>query len=224
MENQVTRVSAGMVGAFLIKGERYILVDTGMRQSFGKIKKFLEENEIKPKDISLIILTHCHSDHAGSVNQMKELTGAKVLIHKTEAHYLERGNFTPVRARIFLARVITKFMVQPKQPGLKPDLILNDCMSLRKYGVKGAVFHTPGHTPGSISVLLDNGEAVVGDIVTGLINKQQVVSAKYPFIWTDKDELKKSLKMLLDKGAKTFYNAHGAVCDDVSVRTLLEKD
>jgi len=84
LENQVITINLGMVKAFLIKGEKYILIDTGLPQSFKKIKKFFIKNEINPKDISLIILTHNHLDHTGGIMQMKSLTGAKVLIHKIE--------------------------------------------------------------------------------------------------------------------------------------------
>ena len=79
MINKVNTINLGFVKTFLIKGEKYILVDTGMTNSFEKIKKFLDRNQINPKDISLLILTHNHLDHFGGLNEMKALTGAKVL-------------------------------------------------------------------------------------------------------------------------------------------------
>ena len=220
---QVIPINLGMVKAFLIKGEKVILVDTGLPQSFEKIKKFLSENEINPKDISLIILTHNHLDHTGSVKQMKALTGAKILIHNKEAEGLAKGISSPVQARSLLAKVIMKLMKEPKIESFKADLLLEDYLNLNDFGVNGSVIHTPGHTTGSLSVLLDNGEAIVGDMISGKSGKDDSI-AKYPFIWNDINAIKDSLKNLLSKGAKTFYNAHGDNCDDRAIKNLLEQD
>jgi len=124
-----------------------------------------------------------------------------------------------VQPRIFLAKIITKLMKRPKLEGVKADLILEKELELSEFGVNCTAVHTPGHTPGSLSVLLENGESVVGDIITGKNN-----IAKYPFIWVDINEIRDSLKMLLEKGTKLFYNAHGDVCDDEAVRKLLEEE
>jgi hydroxyacylglutathione hydrolase len=222
MEKQVIPINLGMVKAFLIKGERYILVDTGLPQHFEKINKFFTENQINPKDISLIILTHNHLDHTGGLMQMKALTGAKVLIHKAEGVYLEQGISTPVQARSLLAKLIMKLMKEPKIESFKADVKIEDNFDLTKFGVNGKVVHTPGHTIGSISVLLNNGEAIVGDSLTGKMKKNYTL-AKYPFIWNDINALRNSIKMLLNKGAKLFYNSHGDVCDDMAIETMLTK-
>jgi len=223
MEKQVIQINLGMVKAFLIKGDKkYILVDAGLPQSFDKIKKFLIKNQINPKNISLIVLTHNHLDHTGGLMQMKTLTGAKVLIHKTEGDYLARGISTPVQARSLLAKLIMKLMKEPKIKTFEADFLLEDDFSLNQFGVNGNVIHTPGHTVGSLSVLLNNGEAIVGDMLSGK-SKRNYTIAKYPFIWNDISTLRDSIKMLLSKGAKVFYNAHGEVCDDMAIKNLLEK-
>ena len=221
MTNHVIPINIGFVKTFLIKGEKYILVDTGLPQSFEKIKKFFAENKINPKDISLIILTHNHFDHSGGLKQMKALTGAKVLIHKTEADYLAKGTSTPVQARSLLAKIMFKLMKEPKVEGFEADFLLVDNLNLGQFGVNGSAIHTPGHTIGSLSVLLDNGEAIVGDMLSGKRKKNNTL-AKYPFIWNDINALRGSAKMLMNKGAKVFYNSHGDVCDDRAIKNLLE--
>jgi len=223
MIKQVILINLGMVKAFLIKGEKYILVDTGLPQSYKKIKDFFIKNNIDPKDISLIVLTHNHIDHSGGIIKMKALTGAKVLIHKKESTYLEKGISTPVQARSILAKIIMKLMKEPIIEGFKADLIIENDFDLIPFGVNGKVIHTPGHTKGSLSILLTSGEAIVGDMITGK-HKKDCNLAKYPFIWNDMSELKNSMKVLLGKGAKLFYNAHGDVCDDIAIKKLLEKD
>ena len=154
---------------------------------------------------------------------MKALTGAEVLIHKIESTYLIKGISTPVQTRSLLAKIIMKIMKEPKIKGFKADFLLEDEFDLRPFGVNGKVIHTPGHTEGSLSILLANGEAIVGDMISGK-HKKNYNLAKYPFIWNDISALKNSMKVLLDKGAKLFYNAHGEVCNDLAIKNLLEKD
>ncbi|NTV58665.1 MAG: hypothetical protein HGA74_15485 [Deltaproteobacteria bacterium] len=54
-------------------------------------------------------------------------------------------------------------------PPLPVDLILGDeGLSLEPYGIAGQVIHTPGHTQGSVSILLEGGHALVGDLAMAM--------------------------------------------------------
>lgn len=218
-------IDLGFVKAFLIKGEKYILIDTGVPKSFEKIKSYMTDNGINPKDISLVIITHNHLDHTGSISKVKELTGAPVLIHKSEDMYLSKGVTTPVQSRNLLAKLIMKIMKNPEIEPFKADIIIedDDSFDLEPYGASGKIICTPGHTDGSISVILDNGHAVVGDLFSAKKAKQGT-KVNYPFIYSDLDAIKVSMRKLIDQGGKQFYNAHGVVCDENALRRLLEKD
>lgn len=52
-----------------------------------------------------------------------------------------------------------------KFEGVKPDIVVTGDVDLSEYGIAGKIIHTPGHSPSSLSIILDNGEALVGDIV-----------------------------------------------------------
>jgi glyoxylase-like metal-dependent hydrolase (beta-lactamase superfamily II) len=90
----------------------------------------------------------------------------------------------------------------------KADILIGeDGMSLQEYGIPGQVIHTPGHTRGSVSVLLETGEAFVGDLA---------MSARFMrfrpglSIFAEDQELAmSSMRDLLKMGAKTIYPAHG---------------
>jgi glyoxylase-like metal-dependent hydrolase (beta-lactamase superfamily II) len=71
--------------AFLIQGDRAILVDTGSPKDGGKILAALAKHDVQENDLSLILLTHGHSDHCGSTRQLKEATSAPVAIHPSDA-------------------------------------------------------------------------------------------------------------------------------------------
>ena len=225
MDHTIMTIDLGFVKAFLIKGEKYILIDTGVPKSFEKIKRYMTDNGINPKDISLVIITHNHLDHTGSISKVKELTGAPVLIHKSEDVYLSKGVTTPVQIRSLLPKLLMKIMKKPEIEPFRADIIINgyDIIDLKPYGAVGKIIHTPGHTAGSISVLLDSGHAVVGDLFSAKKTKQGT-KANYPFIYSDLDAIKVSMKKLINQGGKQFYNAHGVVCDESSLRKLLEKE
>jgi glyoxylase-like metal-dependent hydrolase (beta-lactamase superfamily II) len=59
------------------------------------------------------------------------------------------------------------WLVNDEFPPVRPDILLPDEMPLQAFGVDGKVVYTPGHTAGSISVLLSTGEAIVGDLLMG---------------------------------------------------------
>jgi hydroxyacylglutathione hydrolase len=69
------------------------------------------------------------------------------------------------------------------------------------------VIHTPGHSWGSVSVLLDNGEAFVGDLAMNMLPMR--LKPGLPIFGDDVQIVKNSWQKRLDMGAKTVYPAHG---------------
>ena len=88
------------------------------------------------------------------------------------------------------------------------DIVLeNEEFSLEKYGISGKVVYTPGHSSGSVSVLLETGEAFVGDMA---MNKFPLrLSPGMPIYAENWQILIDSWKTLLEGGVKTIYPAHG---------------
>lgn len=80
--------------------------------------------------IRYIINTHCHEDHVNGNAKMKELTGAIIAIHEAEAKYLR--HFFPPEA----------------------DMKLNDGDRIDLGNISVTVMHTPGHSPGSICLMV----------------------------------------------------------------------
>ena len=96
-------------------------------------------------DIKLIILTHGHIDHVGALTRIKEAIGAQVAIHTDDAQAIQDPS---LGARF-------GFSYQPSPP---PDRLLVDGDSVELGDLHFSVIHTPGHSPGGISLL---GEGVV---------------------------------------------------------------
>ncbi len=81
----------GMISAFLIASpDGYVLVDSGVPGSEGKIVKGLKKHGLTFEDITLIVITHAHGDHAGNASKLRELCQAPLLAHEADLPYYLR--------------------------------------------------------------------------------------------------------------------------------------
>jgi len=106
-------------------------------------------------------------------------------------------------------------------PATDVNIVLGDGdFPLTEYGIPGKVMYTPGHSIGSVSVLLETGDAFVGDLA---MNKFPMrLSPGLPILAEDMQQVRESWKLLLDAGAKTVYPAHGKpFSSDIIRRALL---
>jgi len=205
-------IPLGFDHCYVIQDEGMIMVDGGSPKKEKEFGKALEELQINPRDITLMIMTHAHWDHIGSAKEIKELTGAKIALHFEETEWLEKS-LKPMPpgvtlwGRIF-GGIIKSFLPLVHIPPTEVDLVLEDKgMSLSEYGIHGKVIHTPGHSPGSVSIVLETGDAFVGDLA---MNKFPLrLTPGLPIVAEDWAALKKSWQLLLEQGAKTIYPAHG---------------
>jgi glyoxylase-like metal-dependent hydrolase (beta-lactamase superfamily II) len=93
-------------------------------------------------------------------------------------------------------------------PPARVDIALEDGgLSLEEFGIPAQVVYTPGHTLGSLSILLENGDAIVGDLAMSA--KYLRLSPGTPIFAEDAGMIKPSWKKLLDLGAKQIFPAHG---------------
>ncbi|PQP34119.1 hypothetical protein C6A37_09425, partial [Desulfobacteraceae bacterium SEEP-SAG9] len=171
-----------------------------------------EKASIKPEEVKLIVLTHGHWDHIGSAKDIKEATGAKIAMHAKEKDWLEKSlkpqpPGVTLWGKIFI-NILKMFLPLIHIPATKVDVVLTDeAFSLADYGIPGKVIYTPGHSSGSVSILLETGDVFVGDLA---MNKFPLrFSPGLPIFAEDWDKVIESWKMLLDQGAKTVYPAHG---------------
>jgi len=207
---KIHRIGLVNVSSYLIHrpGEA-ILVDSGSSGSEVKIMEALQRLGLEPKHLKLLVLTHSHFDHAGSAGRLKELSACKVMVHRSEAERLRKG-YSPIPAGtrwkakllVLIGRIFARRLMY--FPGAEPDLLVDDSFDLEAYGFPGRVMHAPGHTFGSMLVLMEGGELIGGDTLFGVENKQH-----FPPFAEDLNALLNSWKLIRELPVKTFYPAHG---------------
>jgi len=133
---------------YLLSLGELILIDSGAGWSVDKILRNIEEIGLDCKDLTKIILTHCHIDHIGGAPEIKKRFGSKISIHNLDAPSLEKGDPVLTAAAWY----------QTTFPPTPVDVKFNSPEEVLMIGGQKMVcLHTPGHTPGSISIYLDRG-------------------------------------------------------------------
>ncbi len=205
-------IKLGFEYCYLVQGEGTILIDGGSPNQAHRFVKAMARLNIDPKSVGLILITHGHWDHIGTARDIKEITGARIAMHHREKQWLEKSmKVLPPGVtfwgRIFKA-VMARFMPLVRIPATEVDVVLGDEeSSLAEYGIPGRVLYTPGHSAGSVSVLLETGDAFVGDLAMNGFPLR--LTPGLPIFAEDLDKVRGSWKLLLDRGAKTVYPSHG---------------
>lgn len=203
------------VEIYLIRGERNILIDTGIHQSPGKdILPILKVNGLTLSDIHLILNTHDHPDHTGGNSAIKAAGGAQIHIHKDEAPFLNdrEHSFEVYSAPVIRAmggnlQETKRAFLEMVGPGGVADQQLGDGDTIDGGpGVKLRVVHLPGHTPGSVGFFWEEEDILFsGDSVGGLHDAG--AGGKLPVIF-DLLGYKKSLQRLSEMPIRFLLCAH----------------
>jgi len=218
----ITTIEMGFVNAFLLRGERTVLIDTGYPGSEDRIFKSMTDAKISPDDVSLILITHGHIDHVGSLEAILDKIKAPVAIHGSEVQSITDGIPPDVVPAKFIGRIfkfLLSFAANRNPRGITPEILITDELDLKPYGVNARVLHTPGHTYGSVSIITESGEAIIGDMIMGgLVRKR---SPGVPFFAEDIGLLRESVKRILDYDPGIIYASHGGPFEPDAVRDKL---
>ena len=212
MEINIYPIPMGFDTIYAVRSEGVVLIDGGDPHKIENLKHGLEKVSIKPQEIKLILLTHGHWDHIGSTKEIQGLTGARVLLHQKDMHFLNEIHPSQPPGLTVWGKVIIEVLklITSKMhiSAFEVDIVACDEeISLAEHGIPGKVIYTPGHSWGSISVLLDGGQVFVGDLAMNMFPMR--LSPGLPIFGDDIQIIKKSWQKLVDMGAKMVYPAHG---------------
>jgi hydroxyacylglutathione hydrolase len=215
MANPIT-IRLGITWVYLIPGRTgYLLVDAGPRGKATNFRRALARHGIAPRQIRLILVTHVHYDHVGSLKAIRNDCACPVIVHRAEAAHLVRGHMAlPPGTRPLPRMLIALARRHPRLAkrltcfeAVVPDRIIDGPLDLSPDGFAARVLPTPGHTMGSISVVTASGLAFVGDLAVNYLPGGR--GPFYPPFGDSLDTIRQSWRVLGAMGVTRIYPAHG---------------
>lgn len=206
----VLRVLTGPVNAYLVRtNQRLILVDTGVASAFNRLQKNLESVMEPEEQLDMLVLTHSHYDHCQNAAKLKDKYQCSIVLGAQEAHYTRQGHTPLPRGTFWLTRGLTALGNRIGARGFgydnfSPDILIDEDRLLDSHlsGIKA--IKTSGHTVGSISLIVDQEVAIVGDALFGIFRK-----SIYPPFADDTKTMIASWGKLLETGCSVFLPGHG---------------
>lgn len=189
----------------ITRNGRTLLVDTGISFDRSRIAHALERKGLIPE---AVILTHTHFDHAGNAAWLQAEYGAEVVVQEAESRMLATGD-TPIpegtysvtRGLVSIGRKVAPVF---KYDPCTADHVFSDHFDLNRFGINGFIIHTPGHSPGGATVVIDDELAIAGDSVIGTMP-----GSPFPPFADDVPLLISSWKRIIDTGCSSFLPGHG---------------
>jgi glyoxylase-like metal-dependent hydrolase (beta-lactamase superfamily II) len=178
--------------AYLIDGPLRVLIDPGHSRLFDHVAQGLKQLGLTITDIDLIICTHAHPDHIEAVQLFKG-TPALSTLHKDEWQW----------AATIGKQMSAAFGID--MDSIKPDFFLKEG-ALTLDGIELSIFHTPGHSPGSVTLYWPAQKALfTGDLVF----KEGLGRTDLP--GGDGSKLKESIQRLTDLDVEWLLPGHGEI-------------
>ena len=122
------------------------LIDAGVSADINKICRNIKTAGLNPENISTLFITHSHIDHVGGAASFREKYGCKTVAHELDSQALEKAD-PKLTGAVWYSQILIPCKVDVKLSGPEGDFPVGD-KTFRW-------LHTPGHTPGSISILLN---------------------------------------------------------------------
>ena len=200
-------------------GTDLVLIDAGMRGSSKKIESYLKTLGKSLSDIKYIFITHADPDHISGAMEIKELSGAKLVIHNGEMPALAGDSSSRLRNKSRFVKILSKLLsgLIPF-PSAKPDIVLKEDTEIAGF----KIINTPGHSDGSISIYLPGKVIFVDDSLTA--DKKGNPKRPMKLLAADMVQAKASVELIAGLDYDILLVGHGAPGKGdavVKVKTLL---
>ena len=191
MKDLVIRLKYGNTNTFFIKGTKgNLLIDTDYSGTLSLFYKEIKKNGIKVNDITYVLATHYHPDHIGLVSELMK-QGVKLLLIDTQTEFVHYSD-----------KIFDKDIRLEYEPINEGEAVIVKCKESRVFlqgiGIDGEVISTPSHSKDSISLILDYGICIVGDLEP--IN--------YLYAYENNVELRRDWKHIMSYNPKRILYAH----------------
>ena len=168
------------------------LIDAGVSANISKICKNIKMVGLNSKDISTLFITHSHIDHVGGAASFREKYGCKTVAHELDSDAVERAD-SELTGAVWYNQKLIPCKVDVKLSGSEGDVAVGN-KNFRW-------IHTPGHTPGSISILLSTSGG-------NILFAQDVHGPFLPQFRSDISDWAKSMKKLMGLDFDVLAEGH----------------
>ena len=209
--------------AFIDDDGQVTLVDCGLKRAPARIVRGLAAIGKHPQDVTRIVLTHAHNDHAGGALEVTQAAGLNgVAAHHDDAGFIRDGVMPPRDSSRGVGRLLKRAPAGTFAPvSVAQELSDGDVLPVSG-GIQ--VIHTPGHTPGHISLLHpDCGVLITGDAIFNMLSRRT-----WPFaaFCTSFGQTKQTAHILGELDYRTAAFTHGPEISHTgreAVRSFLTK-
>lgn len=211
---KIEKISLSVSNAFLVHDKKKILVDCGCPGDWDFLKSQLAAMGTNLKSLAAVVLTHVHFDHCGCAAFL-QAEGVPVIASEKAIEPLSKGEqegkslLSAADSLPFLGKFL-----RDKNPGKFPpshiDYSVAETLDLSEFGIEGEVVATPGHTSASVSVLLANRSALVGDLVMGgILGLPPAWKPNFHPISANNAQALRQIMSMRDSGFVHFHVGHG---------------
>lgn len=203
------------IGAFLMEGsDGYILIESGPHSTLPVLREQLADVGVNIRDISHILLTHIHLDHAGAAWAIVQESGAEVYVHpRGEKHLLDPSKLLASAKRIYLDQMDRLWGDLQPIPGNKLKTAAHG-EKIQAGGLSFTAWHTPGHASHHIT-WQQEGNLFTGDVAGARIGEGLIVPPCPPPD-IDVAAWKNSIKLIQELNPDALYLTHFGRFTDVS--------
>jgi glyoxylase-like metal-dependent hydrolase (beta-lactamase superfamily II) len=226
MNQDIIRIDLQGVNCYLVKAdEGFILFDTGGHLTMDKkytsrqeeLLVQLNQHGCKPGNLRAIILTHGDNDHSGNASYLRDKFQTIIAMHQDDIELVEKltldkmmesFHYQSILFKIvffFMNKTIRKISAKTLEDyvSFHPDILLKENDSLLPYGIDAKILHLPGHTAGSIGILMHDGSFISGDTLANMKRPSSAPNA------ADFKKLKSSIKKIRSLDLTMIYPGHG---------------
>ena len=218
---EISQVISKHSNAWLVqKNDLSMLVDSGKTKSRSLLMQNLNSALHQGNTLKYLMLTHTHYDHCQSATAIKDLYHCNIIVSENAVPSITAGYTHLPRGTNYVTNLLStaghklmkkKFMYAP----FSADITISDDYLFPAPDADIRIITTPGHSSDSISLIVDNEVAIVGDAMFGIFRNHV-----FPPFADDIPEMIRSWRKLLDTGCTTFLPGHGRAIS----RNLLEKE
>lgn len=206
----VYRMLSGINNAYLISSPTHnILVDTGAVSDYGQLMRNIDTICLLNGTIDLMVLTHIHYDHCQNAKTLKDIFNCKIIASHRAQGTIDKGSSSFPRSKtLFRSFLMLTEKIRGERhfgfPSFEVDIYVEDHFCLTDHGINVHILESAGHSEDSVSIIVDDEIAMVGDLMFGIFRNSVL-----PFLYDDKDEVMRSWKKLLETKCKLFLPGHG---------------